>query len=68
MTMTDIDTIANQLKSLTAKQLSQLLSATSNKDGSQIRAKRNARTQEYFAAAPKPHQFESFPQFREVLQ
>ena len=55
MTMTDIDTIANQLKSLTAKQLSQLLSATTNKDGSRIRAKRNARTEKYFEHAPKPH-------------
>ena len=67
MTMTDIDTIANQLKSLSAKQLSQLLSATSNRDGSQIRAKRNARTQKYFEHAPKPHQCLTFENYRDTV-
>jgi len=67
MTMTDIDTIANQLKSLTAKQLQQLFSATSNRDGSQIRAKRNARTQKYFEHAPKPHQCLTFENYRDTV-
>ena len=56
MTMTDINTIANQLQSLSAKDLQRLLSATTNRDGATVRAKRNARTQKYFEHAPKPHQ------------
>jgi len=56
MTMTDINTIANQLQSLSTKELQQLLLATANRDGSAIRAKRNARTEKYFEHAPKPHQ------------
>ena len=67
MTMTDIDTIAIQLKSLTANQLQQLLSATSNRDGSQVRAKRNARTQKYFEHAPKPHQCLTFENYRDTV-
>ncbi len=67
MTMTDIDAIANQLKSLTAKQLSQLLSATPNRDGSQLRAKRNARTQKYFEHAPKPHQCLTFGNYSDTV-
>ena len=56
MTMTDIDTIANQLKSLSATELQKLLLATSNRDGSEIKRKRIARTEKYFEHAPKPHQ------------
>ena len=67
MTMTDIDTLANQLKSLTAKQLQQLLSATPNRDGRQVRAKRNARTQKYFKHAPKPHQCLTFENYRDTV-
>ena len=54
--MTDINALANQLKSMTAKQLQQLLSATPNREGSDVRLKRNARTDKYFKVAPKPHQ------------
>ena len=68
MTMTDIDTIAIQLKSLTAKQLQQLFSATSNRDGSQVRAKRNARTQKYFEHAPKPHQCLTYDVYRDTVE
>ena len=53
--MTDINALANQLKSMTAKQLQQLLSATPNREGSDVRLKRNARTDKYFEHAPKPH-------------
>ena len=67
MTMTDIDTIAMQLKSLTAKQLQQLFSATSNRDGSQVRAKRNARTQKYFEHATKPHQCLTFGVYSDTV-
>ena len=67
MTMTDIDTLANQLKSMTAKQLQQLLSATSNRDGATVRAKRNARTQKYFEHAPKPHQCLTFENYRDTV-
>ena len=71
MTMTNIDTIAEQLKSLTANQLQQLLSATTNRDGSAIKARKIRATETYFRNAKNnglyPHNFESFPQFREVL-
>ena len=71
MTMTDIDTIAIQLKSMTAKQLQQLLSATSNRDGSDIKLRRNARTEAYFQRVKDeglyPHNYDTFTQFREVL-
>ena len=71
MTMTDIDTLAKQLKSMTAKQLQQLLSATPNRDGSAIKARKIRATETYFRNVKNnglyPHNFESFPQFREVL-
>ena len=67
MTMTDIDTLANQLKSLTAKQLQQLIVATPNRDGSQVRAKRNERTQKYFEHAPKPHQCLTFGNYKDTV-
>ena len=65
--MTDIDTLANQLKSMTAKQLQQLLSATPNRDGRQVRAKRNARTERYFKHAPKPHQCLTFGVYSDTV-
>ena len=71
MTMTDIDTLANQLKSLSAKQLQQLLSATSNREGSDYRMRRNAQTEAYFQRVKEeglyPHNYNTFTQFREVL-
>ena len=71
MTMTDIDTLANQLKSLSAKQLQQLLSATSNREGSDYRMRRNAQTEAYFQRVREeglyPHNYNTFTQFREVL-
>ena len=69
--MTDIDTLANQLKSLSAKQLQQLLSATSNREGSDYRMRRNAQTEAYFQRVREeglyPHNYNTFTQFREVL-
>jgi hypothetical protein len=70
--MTDIDQLAKQLKSMTAKQLQQLLSATPNRDGSDVRLKRNARTEAYFdrvkAEGLYPYKYDTFTQFREVLE
>jgi len=72
MTKTDITALAEQLKSMTAKQLQQLLSATPNRDGSEVRAKRNARTEAYFDRIREqglyPHKYDTFPQFREVVE
>jgi len=65
--MTDINALANQLKSLTAKQLQQLIVATPNRDGSQVRAKRNERTQKYFEHAPKPHQCLTFGNYKDTV-
>ena len=71
MTMTDIDTIANQLQSLSVKDLQKVLLATSNRDGSEIKARKIRATETYFRNVKNnglyPHNFESFPQFREVL-
>ena len=71
MTMTDIDTLAIQLKSMTAKQLQTLLSATSNRDGSEIKARKIRATETYFRNVKNnglyPHHFDTFTQFREVL-
>ena len=55
MTMTNIDTIAEQLKSMSVTDLQKVLLATSNVDGSEIKRKRIARTEKYFEHAPKPH-------------
>ncbi len=72
MTKTDITALADQLKSMTAKQLQQLLMATPNRDGSEVRAKRNARTQAYFDRIREqglyPHKYDTFTQFREVVE
>jgi len=69
--MSKTDAIAVMLKELSAKQLQQLLSATGNRDGSKIRGKRIARTEAYFARVKDeglyPHNYPTFPQFREVL-
>jgi|TARA_R110000787_G_scaffold214960_1_gene324045 hypothetical protein len=51
------DELAAMLKQLTPRQLSQLMTRTTNYiDGSSIKAKQNARTEKYFHYAPKPHQ------------
>jgi len=69
--MSKTDAIAEMLKQLNAKQLQTLLSATGNRDGSQIRAKRNAQTEAYFnrvkAEGLYPYKYDTFTQFREVL-
>ena len=67
MTMTNIDTIAEQLKSLTANQLQQLLSATTNRDGSEIKARKIRATEKYFRHAPKPHQCLTFENYRDTV-
>ena len=67
MTMTDIDTLANQLQGLSVKELQKVLLATSNRDGSEVRRKRNARTQKYFEHAPKPHQCLTFENYRDTV-
>ena len=69
--MSKTDAIAEMLKQLNAKQLQTLLSATGNRDGSQIRAKKNAQTEAYFnrvkAEGLYPYKYDTFTQFREVL-
>ena len=67
MTMTDIDTIAIQLKSMTAKQLQQLFSATANRDGSAIKARKIRATEKYFRHAPKPHQCLTFDVYSKTV-
>jgi len=67
MTMTDIDTLANQLKALTARQLQQLLCATPNRDGSAIKARKIRATEKYFEHAPKPHQCLTFENYRDTV-
>ena len=69
--MTKIDALADALKQLTAKQLQQLTVATPNRDGSQVRMRKNMRTEAYFQRVKDeglyPHNYPTFPQFREVL-
>ena len=64
--MTKVDQLAVMLKQLTPRQLQQLMTKTSNVDGSQIRAKRNARTEKYFASAPKPHHCLTYGVYRDI--
>ena len=69
--MTEVDQLAEMLKELTPRQLQQLMSATPNRDGSAIKARKIRATETYFRNVKNnglyPHHFESFPQFREVL-
>jgi len=69
--MTKIDDLATMLKGLTAKQLQLITVATPNRDGSKMRARRNAVTEAYFKRVKDeglyPHNFDTFAQFREVL-
>ncbi len=67
MTMTDINNIAEQLKSLSVSELQKVLLATSNVDGSEIKRKRIARTEKYFEHAPKPHQCLTFDVYSKTV-
>ena len=67
MTMTDINNIAEQLKSLSVNELQKVLLATSNVDGSEIKRKRIARTEKYFEHAPKPHQCLTFDVYSKTV-
>ena len=67
MTMTDINSIAEQLKSLSATELQKILLATSNVDGSEVKRKRIARTEKYFKHAPKPHQCLTFDVYSKTV-
>ena len=67
MTMTDIDTLAIQLKNMTVSDLQKVLMATSNVNGSDIKRKRIARTEKYFEHAPKPHQCLTFENYRDTV-
>ena len=67
MTMTDIDTIANQLQGLSVKDLQKVLLATSNRDGSEVRARKIRATEKYFKHAPKPHQCLTFENYRDTV-
>ena len=65
------DVIADMLSRLSSKELQQLARVMPNRDGSVIRGKRNARTEAYFQRVKDeglyPHNYPTFPQFREVL-
>ena len=67
MPMTDINNIAEQLKSLSVSELQKVLLATSNVDGSEIKRKRIARTEKYFEHAPKPHQCLTFDVYSKTV-
>jgi len=67
MTMTDIDTLANQLQGLSVKDLQKVLLATSNRDGSEVRARKIRATEKYFKHAPKPHQCLTFENYRDTV-
>ena len=64
--MTNIDQIAETLKALTPRQLQKVLATTPNRDGSEIKRNRIARTEKYFAAAPKPHHCLTWDVYRDV--
>ena len=65
------DVIADMLSRLSSKELQELARVMPNRDGSAIRGKRNARTEVYFQRVKDeglyPHNYPTFPQFREVL-
>ena len=65
--MTDIDTLANQLQGLSVKDLQKVLLATSNRDGSEVRARKIRATEKYFKHAPKPHQCLTFENYRDTV-
>jgi hypothetical protein len=65
--MTDIDTLANQLQSLSVKDLQKVLLATSNRDGSAIKARKIRATERYFRHAPKPHQCLTFGVYSDTV-
>ena len=65
--MTKVDQLAAMLKELTPRQLQQLMTRTTMVDGSKIKAKKIARTERYFSAAPKPHQCLTFGVYRDTV-
>lgn len=65
-TMTKVDQLAETLKALTPRQLQQLLATATTVDGSKIKAKKIARTEKYFAAAPKPHHCLTYGVYRDI--
>jgi|TARA_R110001606_G_scaffold186921_1_gene334456 hypothetical protein len=64
--MTKVDQLAVMLKELTPRQLQKLMTRTTKIDGSEIKAKQNARTEKYFSVAPKPHQCLTFNVYSEI--
>lgn len=72
MTNNNINQLAEALQRMSVKELQKVLLATSNRDGSEIRAKRNAQTEAYFDRVKSeglyPHKYDTFTQFREVLE
>ena len=65
--MTKVDQLAAMLKELTPRQLQQLMTRTTMVDGSKIKAKKIARTEKYFSAAPKPHHCLTFGVYRDTV-
>jgi len=70
--MTNVDQLAEMLKELTPRQLQMLMTRTAPVDGTKIKAKKLARTETYFSRVKDeglyPHNYPTFPQFREVLK
>ena len=64
--MTKVDQLAAMLKQFTPRQLQQLMTRTSTVDGSKIKARKIARTEKYFSAAPKPHHCLTWDVYRDV--
>ena len=64
--MNNVDQLAEMLKELTPRQLQLLMTKTTNVDGSKIKAKKIARTEKYFSAAPKPHHCLTYGVYRDI--
>lgn len=65
--MSSNDQLVEILKQATPRQLQKLLANMNTVDGSKIRAARNARTEKYFSAAPKPHQCLTFGVYSDIV-
>ena len=65
--MSRIDHLVEILIQATPRQLQMLLANMNTVDGSKIRAARNARTEKYFSAAPKPHHCLTFGVYKDTV-
>ena len=65
--MSSNDQLVEILKQATPRQLQKLLANMNTVDGSKIKAKKIARTEKYFSAAPKPHHCLTFGVYRDTV-